>query len=448
MKTKTDQEAYGQMPPQAIDVEKAVLGALLLEPDAYSSISGIIDTHSFYVEKHQIIFKTIKALKKKGIPVDLVTVTEELKKSGELKKISPTYVTQLTTLVVCAANIEKHARIIAEKYYKRESIGMANEIIKMAYNDEDVEILGNTWRNACNELEDVFTVADSGTIFKNVLSTTVKEIEDDCKKAECKKTPGIPTGFHSVDINSGGWRNGNLIILAARPGVGKTSFALHFTLEAAKAGYWVNLFSLEMTKEDLARTILASESDIYRSDIRDGILQQQDWDKINKAIPTMENLPIIFKDSSGMNVNQIQATIRKNKKHKRCDFAIVDYLQLVKAQNPKAVRELEVSEISRTLKTTALQENIPIMALSQLNRAAEGETPKLSHLRESGAIEQDADFVCFLSKPDTNSNIVRFSVAKHRRGKLGDINIFCDPEMTRFSETPQLNYTETPQAEF
>lgn len=433
---KTDITRYGQLPPQAIDVEKAVLGALLLEPEAYSSISGIIDTHSFYVKAHQVIFETIKTLAKKGSPIDLITVTTKLREDGKSDEITPSYVTQLTSRVVSAAHIEAHARIIAEKYYARESIRRANNIGKMAYNDEDVETLGSAWRDACNDLEDIFTVADSGTTIQKALSTTIKELEEDCRNAKAGKIPGIPTGFNSLDLNSGGWRNGNLIVLAARPGIGKTTFALQFTLQAAKAGYWVNIFSLEMNTEDLSRIILAIESGVYRTDIRDGTLKHQDWIKINKATGIIKKLPILIKDASGMNVNQIQATIRKNKKHKLCDFVIVDYLQLVKAQHSKSVRELEVSEISRTLKTTALQENIPIMALSQLNRAADGETPKLSHLRESGAIEQDADLVCFLSKPDRDSNVIRFSVAKHRRGQLGEIDIACDSQMTSFREIP------------
>lgn len=438
MKTNKELEKHGQIPPQATEVEEAVLGALLLERNAFSSVSGIIDTFSFYVKSHQTIFETIKGLSRKNSPVDLLTVTTELKNQNLLELIGgPGYVTQLTRQVASAAHIESHARIIAEKHYAREMITRATEQLKMAYNDEDAEILSTTWRKNGDELEDIFTVADSGTTLKNVLKTTIKEIESDCNRSKDNKTPGIPTGFTSLNANTGGWQGGNIIILAARPGVGKTSFALHFALEAAKAGFWVNLFSLEMNKEDLTRILLASESTVYRSNIRDGNLQDNDWKRLNTAIANIEELPIILKDSSGMSATQIQATIRKNRKNQRCDFAIVDYLQLIKSPQSKTIRELEVSEISRTLKITALNENIPIMALSQLNRAAENETPRLSHLRESGAIEQDADIVCFLSKPDTSSNTIRFSVSKHRRGQLGDIDIYCNSEMTGFSEIPR-----------
>ncbi|MGV8095986.1 MAG: replicative DNA helicase [Mangrovibacterium sp.] len=422
------------LPPQALDAERAVLGALMLDQDVYSSVSGIIDTPSFYNPQHQIVFEAIKALKKQSRGVDLVSVTQFLRDKNQLESIGGAlYVTQLID-VSGTFHAEQHARIIAEMFYKRELIRKAHEIIKMVYSGEDTDTLANEWKQAGEQLENVFTIADTGTRIKEVLRTTLKDIERDCVLAKERRTPGITTGFESLNENTGGWRNGNLCILAARPGVGKTSFALHFALAAANTGYWVNIFSLEMNKEDLARILLASESGVYRSDIRDGYLNDSDWDPINKAISKLENLPIIFRDAAGMTVNQIQAAIHKNRKNKRCDFAIVDYLQLVRSQQSKAIRELEVSEISRTLKTTALAENLPILALSQLNRAADGETPKLSNLRESGAIEQDADLVLFLHRPDTKQSVIRLTVAKHRRGRLGEIDIQANDEMTRFIE--------------
>lgn len=442
-------ELYGKVPPQAIEVEEAVLGALMLERDTMEAVAGIIDTHSFYKESHQKIFEAIKSVAAKKMPIDLLTVTMELKDTGILDEIGgPGFITQLTRRVASAAHIESHARIIAEKYYLRETIKECSVLINLAYADEDTETVSTCLKTASERLEDVFTVADTGSIIKNVLKQTIQDIEIDASKAKENKTPGIPTGFSSLDENTGGWRNGNLIILAGRPGLGKTSFALHFALEAAKAGHWVNFFSLEMNKEDLARILLASESGVYRSNIRDGYLQQYDWSNLNAAIARLENLPIIFKDAAGLTVEQIKATIRKNRKNRKCDLVIVDYLQLVKSAQLKAIRELEVSEISRTLKTVALAENLPVMALSQLNRAADGEEPKLSHLRESGAIEQDADIVCFLFKPEPEQNIIRFNVAKHRRGRLGGIDVHVNNEMTKFSESPVHEFHNTEQPVF
>ncbi len=430
---------YGKLPPQANDVEEAVLGALMLESDAHEKVFGLIDTHSFYKDEHQKLFEVIKEVAKTK-PVDLITITQELNKRGLLEELGgPGNIIGLTSKVASAAHLEAHARIIAEKYYQRETIRKATELVNMAYCGEDVEVISNEWKQSGESLDDVFTVANTGTHIKDVLKTTLELIEQDVINAKGHKTPGIPTGFESLDDNTGGWRGGNLIILAARPGIGKTSLALHFALQAAKAGYHINFYSAEMLKEDLMRILLATESEIYRSNIRDGFINNEDWKSINVAVAKLEKLPIIFRDAAGMTVEQIRASIRKNRKQGNCDFAIVDYLQLVKSSQSKTSRELEVSEISRTLKTTALAENIPVMALSQLNRAADGETPRLSHLRESGAIEQDADIVCFLNKPEPLQNIIRFTVAKHRRGKLGEIDIFSNDEMTKFSESLKFN---------
>lgn len=429
---------YGKIPPQAVDVEEAVLGALMLERDAYVTVSDIIDTPSFYKEEHQNIFDVIKYLSVHEKTVDLLIVTQELRNRNLLDKVGgPLFITQLTSRVASAAHIGFHARIIAQKFIQREMIRKASEIIKMAYDDhEDVENLSEAWRKYGDQIEDVFTVADMGSSLKTVLKSTIKEIEEDCVRLKENKSPGIPTGFAQLDTNTGGWRPGNLIILGARPGTGKTSIGLHWAVMAAKAGYSVVFYSFEMRAEDLTKILLAVESNIYRSNIRDGNLTSTDWTQLNKAVSTLERLPITIQDSAGLTINQVQSSIRKNRKCGKCELVILDYLQLTKSSQPKAIRELEIAEISRTLKITALRENIPIIALSQLNRAADGETPKLSHLRESGAIEQDADLVCFLHKPDSNQNVIRLSVAKHRRGRLGEIDIHCNDQMTRFSEYP------------
>jgi len=425
-----------RIPPQATDVEAIVLGALMLENDAYQSVSTLLSAESFYKYEHRKVFEVIESIATQNKPVDLLIVTQALKDKGLLQDIGgPAFITQLTRQVASAAHIQHHARIIAQKHLQRELIKASTQIQVKAYDDTtDVTEIIDEWIKLGNDLDNTSNIADSGVLISDVLTSTVQEIEEDCKRTKENKTAGIPTGFKSLDFSTGGWRHGNFIVLAARPGVGKTSFALFFALEAAKAGYWVNLFSFEMNKEDLARILLGSESGVYRSNIRDGVLVDSDWHKMNEAIARIEKLPILFHDASGMTVNQVHASIRKNKKNGRCDLAIIDYIQLVRPSTSKQVRELEVSEISRTLKSTALNEKIPIMALSQLNRSADNETPKLSHLRESGAIEQDADIVCFLSKQEPQSNTVRFTIAKHRRGRLGDIEIQCNEEMTLFTE--------------
>lgn len=446
MNIKNIDAIVGKLPPQALETETAVLGALLLESDAFEAISSIIDVDSFYKQEHQTIFKAIKDLHKNNKPVDLIIITQELQKQNKLDEVGgPLYITQLTSKVASAAHIEHHARIITEKYIQREVIRSCTEIQSKAYNNEDVELLQTELSLALEHIDNAFSVADIGKRINDVAKETIIEIEESNSKAEQGLMPGIPTGFTRLDTNTGGWRNGNMIVLAARPGVGKTSLALHFLKSAAKAGYWVNFFSLEMRRTELFKILLAGESGIYRSNIRDGQLNAQEWKKLNEAIGDLENLPILFKDAAGMNVNQIKNIIHQNRKKEMCDIAIIDYMQLVKSSQPKAIRELEVSEISRTLKTTALNENIPIIALSQLSRVADTERPKLSHLRESGAIEQDADMVCFLTKSE---NKILFDIAKHRNGRLGDMEITPLQEMTRFRECEQYypspnEYTET-----
>ncbi|WP_340112969.1 replicative DNA helicase [Maribellus mangrovi] len=432
---KISETILDRLPPQAVDAEKAVLGALLLEKDVYEKISSFLDTGHFYLDSHQRIFEFIKKNLIQKQPVDLITVTKSLKDSSLLDSVGgPQYLTSLTQNVASAAHIEAHARIIAEMYYKRESIHKATEIISMSYDGKDVEEISHQWQNSASQVENIFMVADSGTHIRKVLKDTIEEINRDSVALKQKHSPGIPTGFQTFDNASGGWRNGDLNILAARPGVGKTSFALHFALHAAFSGYWVNFYSWEMKKEDLARILIAAVSDIYRSNIRDGRLEDEDWKRINKAVGQLENLPVIFRDASGMNIEQVQSTVRENYRHSHCDFVVIDYLQLISPVKKTAIREQEVAQISRTLKLIAQTRNIPVLALSQLNRTAEGERPKLSHLRESGAIEQDADNVLFLHQSDENQNMIQLTIAKHRRGRQGSLDISCNDQMTRFQE--------------
>jgi replicative DNA helicase len=434
-----EKEMPDMVPPQATEVERAILGACLIDRDAFTTVSGVIDTPAFYDHRHATIYSVIADLSRNNKPVDLLTVTRELNDRGKLDEVGGAfYVTHLTSDVASTHNVEYWCHILAEKYFQRESITKARQIINVCYSSDETDSIADLWRKSENELSSIFTSSDTGSGMAQVIGDTLRDIEADVVAARDQRTPGITTGFPSLDTATGGWRSGNMIVLAARPGVGKTSFALHFALSAAKAGKWVNFFSLEMNKEDLMRILISAESGIYRSNIRDGFLKDEDWQTINQAVTKLERLPIVFKDAAGMTINQIQSAIRKNRKNGRCDIVIIDYLQLVRSSQTKSVRELEVSEISRTMKTIALNEGIPVMALSQLNRAADGETPKLSNLRESGAIEQDADLVLFLHRPNQEQSIIRLSLAKHRRGRLGEIDIRANDEMTRFSETEQI----------
>ncbi len=433
----TELVEYGKVPPQAVEIEEAVLGALLLDgTSSFELIADIISTESFYKFEHTVIFDKIKKMHKEKQKVDLLLITQSLADENKLSEIGgAAFLTKLTRRVVSAAHIEHHARIIAQKYYQRESIRKASEIIKLSYENEDVEVLSDLWERSTGDLENIFTSADTGTHIKVVLKDTMKEIEEDAAKLKEKLIAGIPSGFNTLDRSTGGWRSPNLIILAARPSVGKTSFALKFLFEAAKAGFWVNFFSYEMTKEDLMRIGLAMESEVYRSNIRDGYLNNEEWDKLNEAIGRLESLPILLHDISGVTDTQIKYMVRKNRREGRCDFVIIDYLQLVVGSEKRQSREQEVSSISRRLKGITLSEKIPVMALSQLNRDAQGKRPTLDTLRESGAIEQDADIVMFLHTDDETSGEIELIVDKHRRGAKGETIIYRNSDMTKLHDS-------------
>ena len=239
---------------------------------------------------------------------------------------------------------------------------------------------------------------------KYACTSAIIEMEKDCQRLKDGLSPGIPTGLKILDNSTGGWRNTNLIILAARPGVGKTSLALFFATTAAKAGYWVNFYSLEMTKEQLIRIQLSGESGVSRSAMRDGRLTEPDWQFINEATTGFERLPILWNDHKVTSA-QIRAKTRKNRKNNRCDLVIIDYMGLISPNSKRTIREQEVAETSRTLKEIALNEGIPVICLSQLNREETTGAPKLHHLRESGSIEQDADLVLFPWKVDNEYKI-------------------------------------------
>lgn len=439
MKSKIDEinAAYGKIPPQALDIEEAVLGALMLEADAIHKVSGILTTKSFYKYEHQIIFDVVKSLADANKQIDLLTVTRALIETNQLETIGgPLYITQLTSRIASAAHIEAHSRIIAQLHVQRELIRIGTETVSEAYQDgTDIEDLLTSLKQKISAVEDSTLGANTGQSHFNVIRETIKEIEKDCVQAKGGKQPGITTGLRTLNNATGGWRNTNLIIVAARPGIGKTSLALHFAKMAARAGGYVNFYGLEMKSSDLMRIMISGESSVNRTRLRDGYIDTNDWNAINRSLTNFEKLPIVWNDYAGLTSSRIRSNTIRNRKAGKCDLIIIDYLQLVKPFDKKAIREQQISEISRTLKEIALSENIPVICLSQLNRAAAGEKPQLHHLRESGAIEQDADIVIFPWRNETDNRFY-LSIAKNRRGTCGDFEIFANEEMTGFSDNP------------
>lgn len=439
---------YGKIPPQAIDLEEAVLGALILENDAYDKISDIISVKSFYKEEHQKIYNEIELLHKSDKRTDLMIITNELRNKGLIEQVGGIMVImQLSSKVANAAHIEFHARIIKQKFIQREIIRISTQIQTLAYDDtQDVSDLLTLMESELDLLNSGMNGSDEGRTSKEVAKSALIEIREDFVKAQNNQLSGLPTGFYELNKATGGWKSPNFIILAARPGVGKTSLMLKFIIVAAKAGFWCNVYGYEMLSEDLFRIILSGEAEINRSNLRDGKLTDLDWIKINNAVGILEKLPIIWYDKSDIKSGKIKTNTKKNVKDGKCSMVFADYLQIIPPEEDKKNREEQISKISRNLKSITTQCKIPVMALAQLNRDIEkraNQEPQLSDLRESGSLEQDSDIVIFpYLDGQEGQQEFRLKIAKHRRGKKGDFEIKANEDMTRFWD--ETEYLEEP----
>jgi replicative DNA helicase len=449
---------YGKVPPQAKDLEEAVLGAIMLEKNAFDTVVEILKPECFYVEGHQRIFRAMQSLSNKSQPIDILTVAEELRFKEELEMVGgPYYVTKLTNAVVSSANIEAHCRIILQKFIQRELIRISGEIIGDAYEDStDVfDLLDDAetklFEITNNHLRKNFDTIDS------VLVKTIQRIEDLRHKNE--DVSGVPSGFQSLDRVTYGWQNTDLIILAARPAVGKTAFALNLARNAAMhAGKPtpVALFSLEMSAGQLVQRILAAESEIWLEKIARGRLEEHEMKQLYaRGIQRLSQAPLFIDDTPALNIFELRAKCRRLKNKHNIGLIIIDYLQLMSGtgENRNSNREQEISNISRNLKALAKELNVPIIAISQLSRAVETRAagkegmkmPQLSDLRESGAIEQDADMVMFLyrheyydittdSMGESNRGETIVRIAKHRNGSLETIKLRALLHIQKFTE--------------
>jgi replicative DNA helicase len=439
----------GKLPPQAPDLEEAVLGAMMLEKNAYTAVLEILKPEAFYEPKHQTIFNICKDLFEKGEPIDILTVTTELRKSGELEGVGGAYyITQLTNRVSSAANVEYHARIIAEKHIQRELIRIGTEITTEAF-EEGADALGLL----DTAQQKIFEVSE-GTISRDVekiddlLKKAIKNLES-IKDHENKLT-GIPSGFMELDRETSGWQKSDLIILAARPGMGKTAFALSTARNAAvDFGKSIAVFSLEMSGEQLVTRLISGETEIISQKMRSGNLTPQEWDRLNNKIGKLADAKIFIDDTPGISVFELKAKCRRLKAQQGIDMIIIDYLQLMRGEDSKGQgnREQEIGYISRSLKGLAKELHVPVIALAQLSRAVEtrggNKKPMLSDLRESGSIEQDADMVMFLYRPEyyqitefedgmPTQGLAEVMLAKHRHGAIGDFRVRFQGEYARF----------------
>lgn len=437
---------YGKIPPQAKDLEEAVLGAVMLEKNAFDVVIEILKAECFYVEAHQRIFKAMQSLANKSQPIDILTVAEELRSRSELDVVGGAYyVTKLTNSVVSAAHIEAHARIILQKFIQRELIRISGEIIGDAYEDstdvfdllDDAE--SKLFEITNNHLRKNFETIDS------VLVKTIQRIEDLRHKNE--DVTGVPSGFSGLDKVTYGWQNTDLIILAARPAVGKTAFALNLARNAVMHPTKpspVAFFSLEMSASQLVQRVLSAESEIWLEKIARGKLEEHEMKQLYaRGIQRLAQAPLFIDDTPALNIFELRAKCRRLKNKNNIGMVIIDYLQLMSgaSEGKNTNREQEISNISRNLKGLAKELQIPIIALSQLSRAVEqrgskegSRVPQLSDLRESGAIEQDADMVMFLYRPEyydvTQSaegenikGLTEVKIAKHRNGSLETVKL-------------------------
>ncbi len=445
--------SFGKIPPQARELEEAVLGAIMLEKSAFDTVSEILKPECFYVEAHEHIFRCMMSLQQKSQPIDILTVVEELRFKELLEAVGgPYFVTKLTNSVVSTANIDAHARIVLQKFIQRELIRISSEIIGDAYEDStDVFDLLNDSEEKIFNVTKHFLKADYKEM-STALAQAVTRIDEMRNKTE--DISGVPTGFPTLDKITYGWQPTDLIILAARPSVGKTAFALNLARNAALSAVKptaVGFFSLEMSAAQLVQRILSAESEIPLEKISRGKMEDYEYQQLHtKGIKRLETAPIYIDDTAALNIFEFRAKARRLVNKHNVGIIIIDYLQLMSGSNDKGGnREQEISNISRNLKALAKELGIPIIALSQLSRAVEtrkeSKMPQLSDLRESGAIEQDADMVMFIYRPEyheihNNENgestkgETHIRIAKHRNGSLENLRLRAHLHIQRFEE--------------
>lgn len=439
----------GRLLPQDKDIEEAVLGALMLEKDAYTMVCDILKPESFYEPSNQIIYEAIQALGASQQPIDMLTVVEKLRQMDMLDKVGgPIFISELTSRIASGAHIDYHARIIAQKYLARELISFCANIESKAFDESnDVDDL-------MQEAEGKLFEISQRNVKKDVIQIdpVIEQALIQIQAASNRQSglSGLECGFSEIDKMTSGWQNSDLIIIAARPAMGKTAFVLSMAKNmAVNLNTPIAVFSLEMSNIQLVNRLICNVCEIEGEKIKSGSLTQNEWDKLNSRIKNLFSAPMFIDDSGNLSIFELRTKARRLVREHDVKMIIIDYLQLMNASGMKfGSREQEVSMISRSLKQLAKELNIPIIALSQLNRdlekRSEGKVPQLSDLRESGAIEQDADIVCFIHRPeyflksdrDAQGNDIRglaqFIIAKHRSGAVGDVKLRFRNQFARF----------------
>ena len=457
---KSKQQLYdygGRQLPRDTELEEAVLGALMLEKDAYTTVCDILKAECFYEPANRKAYEAIQTLGASQQPIDMLTVTEQLRRNGTLDEVGgPVFISELTSRVASGAHVEYHARIVAQKYLARELVTFASEIEKKAFDESnDVDDLLQEAEGRLFEISQR-NVKKDVTQVDPVISQAIEQIQLAANRAS--GLSGLETGFHNLDKLTSGWQNSDLIIIAARPAMGKTAFVLSMAKNmAVNYSTPVAIFSLEMSNLQLINRLICNVCEIPGEKIKSGQLSPVEWDQLFARIKYLTGAPLYIDDTPSLSIFELRTKARRLVREHNVKIMIIDYLQLMNASGMKfGSREQEVSMISRSLKQLAKELNIPIIALSQLNRSVEsrgegkeGKRPQLSDLRESGAIEQDADIVCFIHRPEYYirsshdamdrdiRGLAEFIVAKHRSGAVDDVEMRFRAEFARFE-----NWTE------
>lgn len=435
-------DSYDRTPPHNIEAEQAVIGAIFLEPEAFSSASELLLPEDFYRASHQRIYETMMKLSDKGEPIDLVTVTTSLANAKTLDEVGGvSYLTDIAGSVPTAANIGYYSKIVEEKSVLRRLIRTATDIVTTSFSKEDE--IDDVLNEAEKSILEVSHRKNSGAFqaIKDVLIDVYDNIEN--LHHQNGDLTGVPSGFRDLDRITSGFQQNDLIIIAARPSVGKTAFALNIAQNVAiKTDENVAIFSLEMGADQLVSRMLCAEGNIDAQRLRTGSLEAEDWSKLTMAMGSLSNAGIYIDDSPGIRVSEIRSKCRRLKQEHGLGMIVIDYLQLIQGSaNSRDNRQQEVSEISRSLKGLARELNVPLIALSQLSRGVEqrqDKRPMMSDLRESGSIEQDADIVGFLYRDDyydaesEKQNIIEIIISKQRNGPVGNVELAFVKEYNKF----------------
>ena len=436
-----------KLPPFSIEAEQSIIGAILIDKDAVFKVISIIDPEDFYRDEHKIIMKAAYDLALKEKPIDIISVSDVLKNKGKLDDVGGiAYLARLADSVPNSANVDYYAKIVKDKSLMRQLITIGGEISELGFNKtNDVDTLIDSAEKKIFSLSQK-RIKTYFVQLKDFLGKSFEEIE---RRYKLKSGfSGLPSGFRNLDKITGGFQNSDLIIIAARPSIGKTSLATNIAeYVAGKEKKGVAIFSLEMSKEQLVERMLCSEAKVDMQRVRTGLLRDEDWNKLTLAYGDLYEAPIFIDDTPDISINEIRAKARRLKIENDISLIIIDYLQLIRSKEKVENRVIEISNITRNLKNLSRELNVPVIVLSQLSRAVDkrdNKRPILSDLRESGSIEQDADVVMFLYRPDPErKDEIELSVAKQRNGPIGSVKLRFFSEYTRFVEEVNLEEPST-----